>query len=115
MVYIQLALVVFVFMFTVYVASRFLQPCYTDGDSGGGKQQAAVVSALLVGSSAGVVVDHLWVAIRSLTGAATALSPGFSEAVVATALDGIFLDGGALLGLAALVHLLSCHDASRSM
>jgi len=80
-------------------------------DEGGRNEQAkrevGWVVAVLVGASLGLIVDDLWVAIRDVTANGLAGIPGGAEDVVTGTARDLLVDGGALLGLAAIVYLLA--------
>lgn len=69
---------------------------------------ASWITATLAGASAAVAADQIWVGVRSLTESSAAdLQPHLHEEIVTSTLQGIFLQAGALLALAAIVYLLA--------
>jgi hypothetical protein len=66
---------------------------------------------VLAGASVGVVVDQVWMGIRSLTEIDGGdLQPHLREQIVTSTLGSVLLQGGALLALSAIIYLLAPTD-----
>ncbi len=64
--------------------------------------------AILLGASAGVIADSIWVGVRALTESSQGdLQPRLHEVIITSMLRAALLEGGALLALAAIVYLLA--------
>lgn len=98
------AVVAGAFLAGLMVTRRFAPPLAVTLEG----QLSAWIVAVLVGASAGVVADQVWVGVRSLTESnGSDLQPHLREEIVASAVQAVLLQGGALLALAAIIYLLA--------
>lgn len=103
MAYVALALIVAAFVGGTLLVHRFA-PRLADTREG---RLVFWLVAILVGASAALIVDAVWVAVRALTTNSNALGFGdTNEGIVVSSLRNLLFDAAPLLGLAAILHQL---------
>jgi hypothetical protein len=96
------------FLAGLAAARRFVPPLVPTREG----RLAWWIVTILAGASAGVVVDQIWVGVRSLTETnGSDLQPHLHEEIVTSTLGSGLLQGGALLALGAIIYLLAPADA----
>jgi hypothetical protein len=109
--YVALVVVIAGFVLGVYAGRRFVPPLAASIQG----RIASWIVAALAGAAAGVTVDALWVAARTLTQVSgqPAGPIGLAEQVITSTAQQILLQAGALIALAAIVYLLGPTDDIR--
>ena len=113
MVFLASALIVAGFAAGVVLVQRFAPPL---ADTREGRLVFWLV-ALLVGASAALIVDNVWIAVRALTSNSNALAFGDSrEGIMVSGLRNLLFDAAPTLALAAILHQLGpgATDEARS-